>query len=548
MKQAIYFMIFALWLVGCSNSMNTAPTAAGLSSTGTGSAVISVSNAYPNKDGQVSFATSVISSQYNWSVTGPNGENLFPKCNQMGPRINCNALGVAGAITVAVNGAAVVVKVLDAGVVNQPPLIDCKVTLLPSGQFLRRVTSISATNDYEGAAAAGQTVHFDCRATRDENISGVRFYLSINNQPFVEKSIQFDYSPATPGTQSLVLRAVDEQQVRTDQVFDFPVACAGAPSLDIDASKVKIALSETHNYFDFNATGAAMNSPGPFQYRWDFDADEIWDKYDVNNPQAWTSNPISLHVFTQFSGARSVRLGVRDVGCNWFAYKTVPLNFNIDRVPGPLAPTSGRDYILQADLSGLNGNTSAAANGEFTQWQTPPTDSNPIRLECNFNRDDSNNRSVIEIQSYNSYVANSSPDKHGFYFKIDNIVDNGGSAQQNRLSTDAIAPNISVAQYETADGGDQAPKLVYQKSASCPVNVHISRRTAVVPCSSGGTANEETITMSGEFSCNELSAVSDATSKKMQLQKGYFYCETRGPNQCPGGGGGGGGGIPPILR
>jgi hypothetical protein len=311
-------------------------------------------------------------------------------------------------------------------------------------------------------------------------------------------------------------------------------------------SNVIVTPGSDIGLFNFNATGAVSGGTGQYAYSWDFNGDDVLDQFGSQTLQLWSTTATATDIFSVYGNSRAVGLMVRDTQCNFIKAASQAKTLNIPRTPAgtPEAPVQPY-YYIQGDVSGLGGDTTKSVNVAFTADEMPPDTGSSKYVKCSYKKTTLSDVATFDITAFNHYDDGTNPRLlHGLRLNIKNIADTGATGTQN-----FDLPDIYISNYKTSESSDQFDARDYNKSTLCPTKLHILRSSGANTCEiDGSTISSDVIQVRGEYSCPELKATVGATTKKLKIDHGYFYCQMRYTNQCPGSPGGGGGGDDPGPR
>ena len=320
---------------------------------------------------------------------------------------------------------------------------------------------------------------------------------------------------------------------------------SSAPSLDL--SGVSVVAGSRLNYFTYSIDPNKVSNVNnqPFSVAFDFNGDGAFDPKttkDLNDIWGVIGEYTFSDVYTVFAtenrSNRTIGVKIRNA-CEEEAFFQAPVAFPMSNIARNNASkaTAKPYHYLQADIIGAvedNLFMEQRQNAEYLATWYP--DDSIKRVDCDYKV--SNGKATFTMSAYHQYKTYDYT-QHGMSIKMENIPDN--KVNGTVAFSNANGVTMSSTNYKTSSIDDAILEQNFSKVGGCDVRIAVTHAIAVKPCSSGPSAESDTITLMGEFACPLLQSGSD----QVQANNGKFYCEVSTSNQCVGGGGGGGGNPPP---
>jgi len=513
-----------------------------------------------NEEVQITVTNADRYREFIWKITDADGIDTDRCANMLSPVVTCT-FDTAGEIHISVdatdrNGEKTLyelsVDILDPSTrPNQNPYIVLKMKNAGTDAQYGIVATLKKEETGGAVFPRGDDVAFDFSATRDDKdaSSALKYELDLGTG-FNEIPMLHTMKFMTVTTIAARVRATDTEGNATVKSFTIFVRCKDGDQapVTINTSNIAINANGALNYFSFNASSAASGGIGSYKVMWDFNGDGAYDTDWINNTS--TTN------YTIFAETRNVGIKVWETGCNYFASATMPYDFVIAHANGtpgvPQGPQIPGYHFIQADITGLGGNYSKAANASYiaTRSNSAPT-SEPRRVICDYkkkgtetSRNEGSSMATFTIFGLNKYDKLAEAGiQHGMALSIDGIIDPTGMMGTGTVDTSKAF--VSRAAYYTDGGPDNVADTVYTKQGDCDVNI------TVTPLPPGpGTCSDNPdfgypVLIDATYSCPVMRS---KEGWELSATSGAIYCEVAQVEACPPGGGGGGGGLPPIPR
>lgn len=445
------------------------------------------------------------------------------------------------------------VDIIDpSGAQNQAPKIVLDFKPTGSSTVVATVATFRAWETGATVFPEEVTYTLDFSRTFDDTTltSQLKFELSLNDAAYETLGMTSSRSFSNPGVIPAKIRVTDLDGNYSIKTFTIFVTCV-APPLVVDVDQVEISPDAEFGFFTYDASGAVSGGQAPYRYRWDYNGDGIWDRYDPSTPpnvEDWTT-AASHSSFTIYGGDRKPRLSVLDA-CNQLQIVEVPTYFAIphtegtnrntipDADPGNAqGPQLNNYHFLHANLSPLGGNTDPAiVDADLVSIQ-PPGDIEDKRVVCSATEKD-NGRVDLTVHAKHRYDR-----KNVFYHRehgMTLVVTDATNATGNR--------RIHSFTVETDDGPDGQEFTSYSVPNGTPCNL-TRMEVQILPggagtCSDGTAIGKRTYIFDYTFDCPLLREFRN--QREARATHGSGFCEVTKIDQCPPGGGGGGGGLPPT--
>ncbi len=499
-------------------------------------------------------------SDFQWSLAYESGRSV-DSCDAYNvPVIHCT-FDEGGEVTITLKGDTIhrekidinkKVKVLDQDYpVNQAPVI-----LLALKSESNEGAVVSTLHYKESGVIAfpvNEKVDLDFSGTTDDNSTVDELSYQIDFGSGFKKVEKIDSHTFTEVGQKVIKVKVSDPDSHTaEKTFMAFISCSDEENkLAVDASKIKITADDVHNFFTYDATGAATaGENAKFKYRWDFNGDNIFDS-------DWLE-AASIYEYTIFRGLRNVKLKVWETTCHNVAQVNLgdlePARYNFqipmaDGVPKTLqGPQIPGYYFIQGHVAGLEEFKSNNTNADVvvTKIMTASKEEQ-WRVECDYRKDREDlSKATFTIKGQNRYERSGEDGElHGFLLKVRDINDpmNDKMSGGDSVSFENAGGTLDKAYYYTDEGYDKVSNVIYSRDGDCDINLVLTAVPNEGTCADGTPDFEYAITIDGTYSCPKMKG----TNKKfVEIKKGAFYCEVSKVDGCIGGGGGGGGGQPPV--
>ncbi len=400
----------------------------------------------------------------------------------------------------------------------------------------------------------------------DSNTSGYTVYMKLTN---AITSVVVSTSNLTMGNNTFTAPSAGSYKIEitasapgmntsSPKSYTLESACSNANSLAVNTAA--LTITGTQNWYTYSmGSSPATGGTGPYQCRYDFNGDGI---YDTNLISCSTA----VSDFSDLVLTRSkMKIGVFDQGCNSFKeavvskslaapkYSTTQYALTLDAIlnepiyiAASVAPSAGAPAVLNSD---------PRATASF--YSHNQTTLQPAPVNCNFTYNKTTQMGEFTITSSHRYNIdryndlNGTPQKvsEGMTVAFKNIpaTIDATTATPTVLFPNTGTPLVSKIRYKTDYSADSGAVLDFNASSCSVQQIKLTSMNVVgTPCTSGPVQNgvKFTIKAAVKFSCQNVPDLIDP-NKKVNITEGSALCYYDYADDCVGGGGGGGG-VPPI--